>query len=661
MRAFDRTTWIAAVVAGLLAGAIAQPFFVQGLDMVDEGRWLLGARIVLQGDDLHATIAGGGSGLREHVLATWMRVVGDQATALASLRAVGFGLAAGAMVGLGAHVAGIGGAVALFAAALAALPLAPAAGLVWIMALVAVAFGERGRRTRGVLIGAALGAVFLLDPRTFLLGAALVCFLVTLDATWRREVKTIAAGLSTVVVLAVILASVSASPSAAFHATFVGPVVEGFGSVDPLRAVRTAWNGAWIDQPLLGLRATGETFEAAWPAHGTLRATALRLVVLAVPLILVAAWVARARGRSHAAFVVAQVVAVVALGALVLRGDVPSLRSTVPIVVLGLAVLAGRDRGRLATIAAAIACLPLAAEPVWFTARIDRPGLALVDGIRFDDGRAHRLESTRDVMTMRPGERTLIWPELPGIHWLLRTRPAAPHLDVPDDERADRETARALRANLPRTVFFGFSRAMLGHELMRRAPESWNVLRDNYRLRGRVLDGDENLRVLTRAGTGAPASEGMANQLPTVELTVANDVSPALREDFTLGQGFHSGPRDIEGFAFRARTSGTNVRLRMRVNVWEWENDRYSVLHASEIVETTIVRDGQVVFIEYPLDATADKDLAITMEAVDTPSSEVRLDWRSDDDAVELGDLYPEGDAILGLTPVDADLYFLLY
>lgn len=661
MRAFDRRAWMAAIVGGLLAGLVATPFFGQGLDMVDEGRWLLGAHLVVGGEDLHSMIDGGGSGLREHAVAVWMRMFGDDATSFASIRGVGFAIAAGAVTGLGAVAGGIVGAVALFLAALASLPLTPSVGLAWIAAGVAVAFGERALQLRATLIGAAAGAVFLLDPRTFGLMLVPLGVLLLRLPSWRRHFVTVIAGTGSVVSVAAVLAAVSAAPGAALHATFVAPIADAAAAIDPARVIDTARDGAWLDQPFAGLRDTGETWTDLWPGHGTTRATALRLIALAAPLIVVAAAAARAHGRRRGVVESALVVGIVAVLGLVLRGDVPSLRTTAMAVTLAVVLLAGHGRARIGTLIAALVCLPLAAEPIWLSTNADRPNLTRVEGIAFDTARAHRLDSARTVLRTRPEEPVLIWPELPGLHWLLRTRPAAASLDVPDDEDTDRRTAEALRRRAPRFVLFGFSRPLLGHSLHAAAPESWNYLRENYRLRGRVLDGDEDLRVLTPVGAGDPAFEGMAYELPTVELTVANDVSPALREDFTVGQGFRSGPRDIEGFAFRARTSGTNVDLRMRVNVWEWQNDMYRTLHSSEVVETTIAGDRQVVFIEYPLDDTANKDLAITMEAIGTPAAEVRLDWRSDDDPREPGDLYPEGDAILGLTPVDADLYFLLY
>lgn len=655
-----RRDLVLALVAACLGFAVALPFFGQGLDMVDEGRWLLGARMLVEGEDLHARLADVGSGLREHALATWMQVAGPEASSLASLRSVGFALAIASMVLVAGSVGGTTAALAIGIAALAALPLAPGPTLAWIVVAWTAWSATRTARVGASGTGVGLALVLLLDPRAFLaLVPAAVVFFAEVPSA-RRSAGWTAGGAVAVLVVAAVATALGQEPAIGFHEVFVAPLVHAVSTVDLSRAVQTAIDGAWLDRPFAGLRSTGESWSAAWPGHGSLRAAALRLFVVLAPLAVIAALAARARGTSRGVAGAALVTALTATWVLLLRGDVPSLRTVAPLLVLTVVLLAGR-RATFA-LAAGLVCLPLASEPVWLALHRDRAGLERVAGASFAADRAERLRSVRTALDPRPGEAVLIWPELPGVHWILGTSPAARHLDVPTTPAADAATAAALERRRPRYVLLGFSRDLLGHALHRVAPRSWSVLHADYRLRGRVLGGDEDLRVMTPAVLAhAAESAGMANQLPMVELTVANDRSPALREDFGVGQGFRSGPRDVEGFAFRARTSGRDVSLRVQVQVWEKKGDRYHTLLESEEIETTIVADRQVVFIEFPVPDSANRDLGIVMEALETPGTEVRLDWRADDDPRDPGDLYPAGDALLALTPVDADLYFLVY
>jgi hypothetical protein len=665
--ASGRATAVAVIAAAIAGFALALAFLRQGLDLQGDGLWLLGARFVLDGEDLHANLRTGDAALRYEVLAGWMRVFGESAFALATLRATGHALAVAAAVGLAARTLGPTAAGAVFVAMVAAFALPPAAVAGWIVAgLVALAH-RRSPTVAGAVAGAGLGVLFLLDPRwsAVALAASLAAWL-AVGVERDRRPAGFGAGLVVVLGLAAIGAAVATDPAIAFRQTFVVPLASMGETVDPGRFAANAWNAAWLDLPFAGLRATGEAPGPAWPAHEITRSLALRAVVLGAVAVVALGAVRLVRSPSSTRVRVGTGLALAAILVLLLRGDVPSFRASAPLVVFAAVALAGTARARIVAAVAMVLLLPLALEPTWMAANRDRDRLRTFHenpraGTDVDAARIHRLASMQQVLDPAPRESLLVWPALPGVHWLLGTDPATPFVDVPAGPAEDAVAVRELRDRPPRYVLLGFSRALLGHEMITSIPDTWNHLREKYRLVGRVLAGDEDLRVLGPAHSVRPANDRMANQLPMVELTVANDRSPALREEFTVGQGFRTHGRDVEGFAFRVRTEADRVALRLRVNVWERIGDEYDTLLESEDVDTLIEQDGQVVFVEFPVPDSADRDLAILIEPLETPRAEVRLDWRDDDDPREPGDLYPEGDAILGITPVDADLYFLVY
>ena len=648
-----RTVVVAVLGFGIAMG-VGLRFHGQGFDLQTEGLWLLGARTLRLGQDLHASLALDDAGLPSRLLSAWMGVAGESIAALASLRAVLFALATAAATGLLTRARGPWAGAAMLLALLTAMALPWAAAVAWIFAVVVVALGKR-TLAAGMVAGIGLALVLLFDLRY---GIVLLAFLgFARGATGLPARATATAAVAT---LAVVAIASGAQGGSALSQTFVAPLVDLARHVDPSRVVTTWWSAPWLGLPFAGLRDTGAIVDAAWPAQGTMRALALRALGVGA-LVLFVVGASRVRDvRPRARLATGLFAAAVVL--LVLRGDVPSLREVAPLLVAGLFVGARTLRPSLGFVGVALVCLPLAAEPVWLALHRDRaPMQVWADargGVALASGRIERLEGMRQALDPRPGEPMLVWPELPGVYWVMGTEPVAPYLDVPVSNEADTELATALRRDPPRHVLFGFSRALLGHELIRAVPSTWDLLRTNYRLRGRVLAGYEDLRVLT------PVADGdgeLGTMLPMVELTVANDRTPALREDFPVGQGFRTAHRDMVGFAFRARTSARDVPLRLRVQVWERLVDAYDTLLDSDMIDVIVRFDRHLIFVDFPVEDSANRDLAIVFTVMDTPSAEVRLDWRTDEGGRGSEDLYPAGDALLGLTPVDADLYFLVY
>lgn len=649
---------ITAVLAALGTGLLGWSALRLGFDTISQGGALLSARLLLEGT---GSFAGATSPLANAVLGAWMSVAGSSVAALARFDAIVLGCVAGAGAWLWYARAGTLASLAWSTAVLAAAPVPMAAAA----ALLAIVSFDRvhGMRTRCAVAGVGWVVVAALDFRIALSVLPIIAWALP-RAAWRTPALWIAiasAGVSILLITTVIVGG-----EIAWARGVVAPVedvVTRLRTGDIGRFVRTALQGMLVMQPFGGWPPTGELPEAVWPGQELARVTALRLVVIFAitgTVLMATRRVARGNPRSGLVF------ALFATGvlSLALRGDVNGLRLAIVPVGAALIVLAG-FLPRMAWAGPAVALVlaaPFAAEAVARGARAGHSGLATWDdprgGVELEERRARRWGEIRRRLVPRSGEPALVWPVDPGVHWILGTTPVIADAGLPRDPQADRRVAAALENASPRLVLLGPDQALLGHRLLERLPRTWEVLRERYRLAGVVRFENDDLRLLLPFERGL--SDPLAQMLPLVELTVANERTPALRSGFQVGQSFRMGPRDLQGFAVRARTRGRDLALDFRIQVWQKRVAGFDSALLSERVSATIAGDGSLVWFRTPLPETANQELAITLELRTEVQEELRLDWYVHDEAHE-PDFYPEGTALLGLSPVAADLYFLVY
>lgn len=644
----------------LLVGSGSAPALQQGFDLIGQGGPLLAARLLLEG----TPTTGATTPFANAVLGAWMLLAGTKIASLALLHALTTGAGVGLACWLAWPRAGWPGAVVWGLVGLAAAPLP----LALTLALACAAAWNARPGSRPAIAGGGWVLVAALDPR---LGVALLplaaCAVPRRE--WGARGLTTAIAVATSVVVVIGLVTVGLVPALRGNVLeplkdLVDRIASGSTNVGILRFVRTAIAGTQLAAPFGGWPPTGENLIAAWPAQGALRGNALRVVAVlpwaGLAWQLVAA--RRSGHRSPHAWIAAALFASAALS-LLFRGDVNGLRLALVLLTAAMmATIAVSGRRWLVVGLAAVLALPLASETLWLSTHVGRPGLARWDdargGIRLEEGRAQRWKEIRRQLVPRAGERTLIWPANPGLHWILGTTPLTPDDARPGGLQADRRVAEALAQTPPRLVLLGQDPAVSGHQLLERMPRTWEQLRERYRLAGLVRPEQSDYRLLLPFD--GLSADPLAQQLPMVELTAAGEMTPAMRPGFQVGQSFRLGGRDLAGFAVRARTRGRDLAVDIRIQVWQRRASGFDTALLSESVSTTVTGDGSLLWFRTPVEDTAHQELAITLELRNEITEEVRLEWYVHDEPHEV-DFYPEGTAMLGLSPVAADLYFLVY
>lgn len=655
---------VAPLVAAALALALGLLVLPQGLQLGDEGQWMFGAQRWLDGSSPHDGLDTGDGPLRYGLLALFFSLAGSSALALATLRALLLAAVAGLAVGwLG--LVGAGRArwwgLPLALLALPELMLATLL-LLWWHALFA-------RRARWAL-PLAIGALLAHQP-------------------WVAGLAALASGLSrgpsrphprwALVLLPWALLLLAQLPAGGVGAA-TGSLASAFGglgaqlvhALDPATVAaraRTLWQGPWLHTPFAGLD-TGESPGTAGPGHAALRAAglwALAAVLLLLPLL----WPAR-------------VDSVRARATRGLRGLWPwwwiagSWPATTPALLLAGLTLASPPCGGgggagwrralrpLATALLALAVLVPTGEALWLAAHRHREGLvrwqAPRTGVKLAAGRIDGLQHAVAAMgTPLPGS-LLVWPEGLGWNYLLDLPTPSPvagwHAGM---GRHDASIHRALVASPPGAVLLDLAPTFASQHLGAALPRSYGWLRQRYRVRANVA-GIDGVRVLAPLPEGTTREQlSLPERLPQVELPIATALSPPLVPGTMVGQRFELPLGDLEGFSVRwSWDGGRELRVPVRVRLWgqfPGQEDLHTLIEA-QTLDLVVGEDGERSFVRFgPVEGTRGIPLGIVLEAeARIAGGELRLWWAPYGGASQ--DPSPGSHALLGLTPVDADLYF---
>jgi len=671
---------------GLLAAAAALAVFAlslglrrQGLDLLEEGQWLLCAWVLEQGGHLYREIFTRQGPLDAHLLWLVFAMAGTRVASLALLEAAFDGLAAGALL-VGARRLGAGRWAGL--APVGVLALGPFPPRFTLALWAAVLLAGAARRGAIVLAGllAALAALGGMDALGLVLLLAIFA-----PPTRRPRLFRTAATLPLLATLAAGLGS-GTLPAALDQvgggwAARLGDQIE---RVPPTRLLHTFVTAENAPSPFTLLK-TGEELPPILPAAASLRTWSWRLRLFLLAGIGGWAWRRRARWGPSARPLL--IVALAPWVGIILRGDARFVDTAWLGALVFLPLLLGRGSfptgrrepkkeapgpgGRLAWAGLAVVLLwgPSLAENGWLLTHPHRPGLRWwkgpTAGVALSTGTLnalHRLHKALPEAVTTRGEPLLAWPASPGLNFLLQAPPALPQtLLLPERIRHPNALARQLEQAAPEVVLLGLSWDFPGRRIGQLAPGCWDHLREHYRVRGNLVQAPVKLRILERLGPREKLDElPLPARLPDVEQTVANGESPALRHDFEIGQTLLVGDRDLEGFAVRWRTKAKDVTVPLRLRIWMQQGDRWSNLAARYDVDTKIPGDLHRSYFRFPpVKDSAHRRVAITFEAREDLPYDLRLLWHRHGLSDVPVDFYPEGTALLEMEPVDADLYFL--
>ena len=657
-----------AAAAALVVFAASLGLRRQGLDLLEDGQWLLSAWVLERGGHLYREIFTRQGPLDAHLLRTLFAVAGTKAASLALLKAAVDGLAAGALLA-GTRRLGAGRWAWLAPLGVLALgPFPPRFTLVLVAAVILVVAKRRGGIVLAGLL-AGLGALGGVDSLALVL--LLVIFAPRPSRSWLFRG---AVALPLLVALAAGLAQ-GTLPAA------VDQVVGGWTArlgdqlerVPPTRLVHTLVSAEAAPSPFTLLK-TGETLDPILPGAAILHAWSWRLRLLMLAVVGIWAWRRRARWGGPA-----QALMVMTLApwmGLLLRGDarfvdaawLGALVFLPPL----LAVWGHRPAfGRFALLLLLPVLLwgPALIEDGWLLVHAHRPGLQewprSTAGIALSRETIDSLDALFAQLPRNPSqpeEPILVWPASPGLNFLLGAPPAVPQtLLLPERVRHPEALLARLQEAAPRLVLLGLSWDFTGRRIDELAPGCWDHLREHYRVLGNLAQGTVKLRILQRlAGEESAEQLPLPQRLPDVEQTVANGASPALRHDFEVGQSLLVGDRDLEGFAVRWRTKAKDVTVPLRIRIWMQRRQGWDSLAEQYDVDVKIPGDLHRSYIHFPTVAeSAHHMVAITFETREDLDFDVRLLWHRHGLTDAPIDFYPEGTALVEMEPVQADLYFM--
>lgn len=702
--ASTRREWLLAAMAGLPPLLLGMIVHRQGFNLLDDGLWVLGARVMAEGGVLYRDLFAIYGPAKFLLLVPFFPVFGVSALSLAMLKACSDGLAA-TFAFRGARSLGAGPWAWLVPMAAMALgPFYPRYVALVALTLVMGAVVRRGDAGRWFWAGVLWGgvALFGIDAAAYgfvVVAGSLAAALPGRVWSWHGpSVGRLLAGVATVLVPTVLFFTIRGAAGDAWWDTVVYPLTR-FQDAMGMKWWETFANAPELGQPFSFLM-TGETLAGIWPGHGTATTVTVRALFVGFGLVPpVALWLAWRRGRLAAwgPWIALAITGWMTMGG---RGGATHLKIAwlrilvlVVILVATLAAMRLRRGVRYGLLAAALVFLAvcwgtLLTEKTWLATHADREGLVhwerpgarmMMDAtlVGIVDEIAAGLAPGGSAPAF-PDEPLLSWPLAPGLHVIL-DRPLATSQStlLGGEVRDPARVIAELEASRPPAVVLGNARGIVEGVLTlnQLAPEPWAWLRDHYFIAGALRRGSHEFTIcaLEPGGRTALLRRPLHQRLPDVELRALNDVLVLPEPGVTLGQTFTVGRSDLAGLVLRIMADGdqpveARLRLRLRTRSGSHEgpapNDprRYD-RPLGEILRTVrIERDfAPVEFAFAPMAGTAGRDLLLTLEVLEPTAWAVGVGSHLHDDGARAVDFHPGGTALVDGRPVAGDIYLLTY
>jgi len=506
------TRIIALCAAGFFPLLIGLRVHIQGFNLMDDGLWLLSARVLNDGGQLYRDLFQIYGPARSFLLAPFLLLFGNSVASLALFKAILDG-AAGAVGYDITRRLGAGRWAWLVPLGVVALgPVYPryvAAGV--FAALVSGAVWPVPLRWRGWLLGFAWGGLCLfgLDMAAYgflsLMGTAL------LDSRFKPASglgwswAQLATGWLLVLAPCFLVSLIGGYLGTVWWDTVAYPVTR-FGA----EMGRSWWtvfqSQAQLSQPFAGLF-TGETLPSIWVGHASWLSIAWRGLY-------VAAWVAPLLSlglfwrRGWVSLFPFGLVALASWSTLLGRGDLDHLRLVSWLLLLLLPPLIARvSRQRRGQIVAIVLCFlilgPRFGERLWLASNLDRSGLVKWESggadIWLAEGRRQDLQNVWQQSGWDNRSPIIVWPAQPGLVFVMGAPLAMPQMTLLAGEaRHESQVIEQLKSDPPQVVILGRT-AGLVHSvrgLRTLAPEIYAHLRRSYRLATNVKGAEAVFRIL---------------------------------------------------------------------------------------------------------------------------------------------------------------------
>ncbi len=666
------------VVVGLVVMVVGLRVHNQGFNLMDDGLWLLGARVLADGGQLYRDLFSIYGPARYVMLLPFFAICGQSIWALAVLKAVLDAVGAGFGFWLTRRL-GAGRWAWLVPVAVVALgPVYPryvAAGVFAAMVAGVIPLGS-GRR-QSWFLGLAWGVLSLFGLDVWAWGAVVPVGGLLLGDSAMAKDNWFALGLGMVAVLVLVA---------------IGPLLGHYGRVvwwDTVTYPLTRFGGemglSWWDifrsSPQLaaafsGLN-TGEQLAPLWSGHGAWRAVAWRLLfVLAWIAPLVAVWGVRRFSLGRLAPLVA--LGVASWSTLLGRGDLDHLRLVCWAMVLLVPPLLGHVvTGRRSAGFVVAVCLlvlgPRLSEQLWLAGHVGRPSLACWQNSRarvyLGADRMHDLDVVLQESGATAGSTVVAWPAQPGLVFLMGAKLATPQMTILAGEIRSPETIVAdLEANPPEVVLLGRSAGLVaGVRNMRAlAPAVYGFLRRNYALRTSLQTPEAVYRVLHYL----PGSQEAVHELPLAERLAGDSqfirtgTTPVMGPGLSVAQTVQITDFDLSGLGLLVGSPGPWPQdIVLNLQIIGVTNGRPDQLLAQVPLQVTLNEQIERIAVPFdPVPGTAGRLVILDIGGNPDGNSPFTLFWhRPDATAGTPVDYYPAGQAFWNQDPVGGDLFFAVY
>jgi hypothetical protein len=663
-RIVDRVWVLAAFVAPLIPAYLAAS---QGINLLDDGLWLLGTRIVMSGGCLYRDLFAIYGPAKFFLLIPFFAVVGHSALALSALKAVT--VAAASSMGYAA----LRRRVPMWAAwiiPLGALALWMTKPRYVVAGALALALAwclqkPRGMRTWFLLgLGWTATASFGFDGAVYgvLILAGSIVFARHLRPGVRRLLALVC-GAGVGLALLMVIGLFNGVLGDAVWDTVVYPLTR-FGNEMGISPLESFTDGDAVGALFVDHQ-TGEAFVDAWPGHRAMLSLARRLLYLGLlcmpPL---GAWIAWKRG-DHPLLAALSAFALAGWTTAAVRGEASHLAAgwlgTLWLLPLLVEELGPRGRA-LRRIGLAgfvvVALVPLAYEPIWLATHAHRPGLAVWEresaGIRLTQERVDKLEALGDRFENGLYGAAVFWPARPGLNFFYDSPLASSQATLLGGEVRDPQRILAeLGAKPGHTVFIQPPLRRDRNSNKEVAPVVWDGLRRKYHVSDLLTGGPDEFSVLTPLTPGVSIEKvPLRVRLYDEKFGIADALSPTLGPQSFVGQGLPVGPRPLSGMAVRmAVAKDTEAPLWIRVRTLE--NDQPGVELGSYRLDLKLIAGQRLYYLPFgPVPGSASRNVLVEFGLQRPATSEIALLWHLD------GGIYNGGHAWVNGRPTQSTLYF---
>jgi len=536
------SAWLWPVGAFIAVFAVGLRLHTQGFNLLDDGLWVLGARVIADGDLLYRDLFSIYGPARYFFLLPFFLAFGKSVLGLAVAKAAGDGLAA--VVGMwGVRRLGVGRWAWLVPLGVIVLaPIQPRYVAAMVLAVLAADTLMRGLdQRRGILLGLLWGVLSLFGLDMTGYGGVILGMAFLADRRWSspeggdlagRTWLNVLLGWAGILAVTAVLALVLGVARDAVWDTIIYPITRFRGGMG------LSWWSEFGDSTKLGetfaTLYTGETLGQVWPGQIRQRVLGLRvlyaLIWIVPPL---GTWLI-VRGRKAAWAPVAGL-AVAGWATLIGRGDVNHLTlawcGSLLLIPLILKELSARNRPLAAATAIVVlgAWWPTGMENIWLATHIGRSTLAHWDRptarIKLDAKRIGGLEELLGFVPTDPKNPQLTWPVQPGLTFLQGAALATAQTTLLAGEVRDpRRVIADLERTRPPAIIQGRAGGLVpGVRTFRGlAPGIYPYIRTHYAAVGIFTLDRETYQILARQDDGPRVIPDMElkYQLPGTEQLV---------------------------------------------------------------------------------------------------------------------------------------------